>query len=544
MGSALLKLRLWWETADRPTKTVTLVGGALLFALLALVYYFSTTPDMRQLFPPLDPAEQGRVIQKLQELKIPYRQDPDGSIFVPGNKVAEVRARLAQQGLPSSSALGNLRLDSASFTDSASLQDQKFRVALEEELQKSLMLMAPIANAKVHIAPGDDSPFISSKREPSASVVLQLRGGYSAREEIGQAVVATLVGAVAGLKPQNIFVSESSGQVLWDGGSQTDGGIGPGLKKRQAEAEESARLERRIESALIPILGPNKAIVSAEVEINFDREDVITETEIPSKQPIAKEVVSEGYGPGVGTVAGEGAPGTITSPTTPNAERAYANRAERANYATTREKSEKTKATGTVTARRVSILLDQSVQDRADEVETFVANLIGANTDPEKFRVAVSVVPFDKTLSEQAQKELASARSAQMKQQIFSLLPIIALIIVGFLVVKALAKAATHNTNITITTGALSPATSPSLSASQPHYSAPSPSLPSPQSSEEELSDTARKRAEAIKRAMWKDVEDIPEKFDRELAQILKMADTRPESVALLIKSWLLEETL
>ncbi|MCL6623386.1 MAG: flagellar M-ring protein FliF [Fimbriimonadales bacterium] len=545
MGNALLKLRLWWETADRATKTVTLVGGTLLAALLAVVYYFSTTPDMRQLFPPLDPAEQGRVIQKLQELKVPYRQDPDGSLFVPGNKVAEIRARLAQQGLPASGALGNLRLDHASFTDSASLQDQKFRVALEEELQKSLMMMAPIANAKVHIAPGDDSPFISSKREPSASVVLQIRPGSSAREEVGQAVVATLVGAVAGLKPQNIFVSDNNGQVLWDGSSQTDGGIGPGLKKRQAEVEEAARLERRIESALLQILGPNKAIVSAEVEINFDREDVITETEIPSKQPIAREVVSEGYGPGVSTLSGEGAPGTVTTPTSSNTERAYANRAERANYATTRERSEKTKATGTVTARRVSILLDKTVEDRAREVETFVANLIGANTNPERFQVAVSVIPFDQTLSEQAQKELAAARSAQMKQQIFSLLPIIALIIVGFLVVKALAKAASQNTNITITTKAFAPSTAASLAPPQggsPHVPAPLPA--SAQTSEEELSDTARKRVEAIKRAMWKDVEDIPEKFDRELAQILKMADTRPEAVALLIKSWLLEETL
>ncbi|MEM4408046.1 MAG: flagellar basal-body MS-ring/collar protein FliF, partial [Candidatus Caldarchaeum sp.] len=447
----MLKLRLWWETADRTTKTVTLVGGALLVALLSAIYYFSVSPDMRQLFPPLDSAEQGRVIQKLQELKIPYRQDPDGSIFVPGNKVAEVRARLAQQGLPASGALGNLRLDNASFTDSASLQDQKFRVALEEELQKSLMMMAPISNAKVHIAPGDDSPFISSKREPSASVVLQLRPGMSAKEDIGQAVVATLVGAVAGLKPQNIFVTDSNGQVLWDGSSQTDGGIGPGIKKRQVEAEEAERLERRIESALTQILGPNKAIVSAEVEINFDREDVVTETEIPSKQPIAKEIISEGYGPGVGTITSEGAPGTVSNPPPSNAERAYANRAERANYATTREKSEKTKATGTVTARRVSILLDKTVEDRADEVETFVANLIGATTNPQQFQLAVSVVPFDKTLSEQAQKELAAARSAQMKQQIFSLLPIVALIIVGFLVVKALAKAATQNTNVTIT---------------------------------------------------------------------------------------------
>ncbi len=125
MGGMLLRLRAWWETADRTTKTVTIVGGGLFAALLVIVFYTSSTPNMEVLFPRLEAAEQGRIIQKLQELKVPYQQESDGSILVPAHQVMETRAKLAVDGIPTSGALGNVRLDSMGFTDPAALQDEK-----------------------------------------------------------------------------------------------------------------------------------------------------------------------------------------------------------------------------------------------------------------------------------------------------------------------------------------------------------------------------------------------------------------------------------
>ncbi len=512
---------------------------------------------MRQLFPRLDPTEQGRVIQKLQELKIPYEQDSDGSINVPGHMVAEARARLAQDGIPTTIALGNSRLDRSSITESASLQEEKFRIALEEELQKTLVLLAPISAAKVHIAPGNNSPFIGDDRDPSASVVVQLRAGFSPARSVADAVVTTLGGAVEGLMPENIFVSDSSGAVIWDGKADGDGGVNSGVKKRQAERVEAQLLERRIESAIGRVFGPGKASVSAEVEMNFDKEDVTTTTKTPSKVPIRSDTVTEEMSDGTGiqprgavpplggAPAASGGTASSASGNTYSVSQAYTEFGDG-----TLERVDKSKAPGAVTSSRVSIFLDESLSDHVQNVQTYVSTLIGADADPEKFIVTVSAVAFDTSAADMAKKELAAVNSSQMKQQIISLIPVFALVIVGFLVVRALGKAAAGNTNVMVSAGALpsgggavATLPAPAGSATSAKAAGAAAALPGP-GDEEALSDTARKRADAIKRSMRPDVEDIPEKFDAELEQLLRMADTRPESVGLLIKSWLLEETL
>lgn len=540
----MLKIRTWWETADRTTRTVTLVGGGLFVALLIGVYYFASSPDMRQLFPPLDAAEQGRVVQKLQELKIPYRQEPDGSIFVPSPLIAEARAKLAQDGIPSGSALGYTRLDKMGFTDPQALQDQKLRVALEEELQKSIEMMTPVLAAKVHLAPGSDSPFVSDTTEASASIVVQLAPGVNQPREVANSIVSTVSFAVQGLKKNQISVTDSNGVVLWDG--ESNSGIGSiASDKRQAELAEAERITNAIQQMIDRSVGPGKAVVRAECEMNFDREELVTESTTPSNEPIESTTIRESYG---SHPTGAQPPATPATPAASRSGDGYelsqSNEKRTANYS----KSIKEVAAGNIVSARVSIMLDESASSARQQITEFASNLIGANRDPEKFSVMVTTAPFDNTLAEQAKKDLAAAKSSQMLQQIFSLLPIVVLIVVGFLVIRSISKAAASNTNILVASSSLPASTLRSAYVNAP--SAVSTSLPAPDrqtapsvQTEEELSDTVRRRASAIRSTMRPEVDDIPEKFDVTLEQILRMADTRPESVALLVKSWLLEET-
>lgn len=542
MGGTLLKIRAWWETADKTTKTVSIVGCVLLFALLSAVFYFSKSPDMRQLFPPLEPTEQGRVIQKLQEMKILYRQEADGSIFVPSHLIPEVRAKLAMQGIPSSGTLGKLRLNDMGFTDPAPLQEEKIRIALEEELAKTIMMLAPITAAKVHISPGSDSPFADSKVEPSASVVVGLKPGTSQPRETAEAIVTTLMGAVTGLKRENISVSDSTGVVLFNGKTEVENATGLALRKREAELAEAKRLKNALESMIAQVVGPGKAIVSTSVEMNFDKEEVITRSETPTKSPVSRESVTETYSQGGalnragGPASSYAAPGTASSS---SGQGSYSLKQEVVNNATVQEKSEKMVAPGKIIAARVSIMLDQSVAASARQIEQFAVNLIGADKDPENFKVSVTTSNFDKTAAEKASEELAAAKRAQFFQQALSMIPIIALLIVGFLIVRMIGKVAANNRNMVFSAHPLPDA----CSYNETRYEQPSTKRQLVASSlqDEDLSESAKKRAFAIKQAI-PDVGEIPEKFNENLLRILKTADTRPESVALLIKSWMLEE--
>lgn len=549
MGGSLLKLRAWWETADRTTKTVTMVGGGLLVALLIFVFYLSSSPDMKMLFPALEPTEQGRVVQKLQELKVPYKLETDGSIYVPGAQVSETRARLASAGLPANGSLGWSRLGDMGMTDSASLQAKKMQVAQEEELQKTIMAMAPVAAAKVSIAQGEDSPFADMASEPTASVVVELRSGTTNSRDIAAGIVSAMTGAVEGLKAQNVSVIDNNGIVLFDGKTEGDGGSSMVSKKREAELAEASRLKRDIESMIITVAGPGKAKVSAFVEMNFDREDVTENSETPTK-PISSAKVTETYGSGgpapAGGAASAGAP--ASPPTTAGAANGYSQTQEQVNHGITKGTTVKSVAPGKVVAARISIMLDEGAADKKTQIEAFASNLIGATPDSEAFKVTVATATFDKSVAEAATKQLAAAKSGQMMQQIISLIPVFALLIVGFLVIKAIAKTAGNNRNVMVTAGAIGRgggyASLPAGSTQMQQQNALVAVDASRPASEypDDLGEAARKRVASIKQNR-PDVEEIPEKFDLNLAQLLKMAEQRPESVAMLVKSWLLEET-
>lgn len=542
----MLKLRTWWETADRTTKTVTLVGGGLLVTLLFGIFYLAGKPSMDLLFPRLEPSEQGRVIQKLQERKIPYEQRSDGSIYVASNRLAETRAMLAMEGIPSAASAGMMWLNDLSFTDPQSLQDEKIRLALEASMRETIEYIEPVISAQVHIAPGENSPFVGERSQPSASVMLQLRPGAD-RTAVAEAVVATLTGGVRNLTAQNIQVTDTKGEVLWDGiGEQ--GVTAIASRKRQAELAQAERYKRDLEQMIARVAGPGKAVVSVEVEMNFDRQDVSRTAEKGLPQPISESAIRELMGNNaISAVTERAGGGAASGGAQGGAGREYGSAQETKNYGVEVTQTETSVAPGKVVAARVSITLDESAATARQAIEEHARTLIGATGQDENFQVAVTTAPFDKSAAEEANKAIAAAKSQAMMQQIISLIPVLALVVVGFLVVKAMGKAAKSNADVLLTAAAVSGgrggavvAQPQALTASAEEASTHAAAVAA--KGEPQLSEAAKKRAEDIRRSMAQEVEAIPEKFDRNLAQILLLADERPESVALLVKSWLLEE--
>src|SRR5512135_877994 len=98
MGGLLLRLRTWWETADRTQKTVTLFGGAFLAFLLLGTFYFASKPKLQTAFTGLSMQDMGKVSEEIAKMGIPYEMDSSGGISIPADKVAEVRAKLAVAG--------------------------------------------------------------------------------------------------------------------------------------------------------------------------------------------------------------------------------------------------------------------------------------------------------------------------------------------------------------------------------------------------------------------------------------------------------------
>src|SRR5690606_37391272 len=84
-----------------------LLGFAALIAVLVGVLLWSRAPDYKLLYANLADRDGGAVVQALQQMNVPYKfSEGGGVIYVPSDKVHDVRLRLASQGLPRGGTVG------------------------------------------------------------------------------------------------------------------------------------------------------------------------------------------------------------------------------------------------------------------------------------------------------------------------------------------------------------------------------------------------------------------------------------------------------
>src|SRR6202051_4429132 len=114
--------------------------------------------DFRPLYANLPADDAGEVIAKLKTDGIEYRVD-DSAIRVQSDKVAEVRLRMAAAGLPKTGRIGFELFDKTNFGLTDFAEHVNYRRALEGELERSVMSVSEVEQARVHISLPQDSVF-------------------------------------------------------------------------------------------------------------------------------------------------------------------------------------------------------------------------------------------------------------------------------------------------------------------------------------------------------------------------------------------------
>src|SRR5204863_6849310 len=151
--------------------------GAVLIAVgvgLWLFTKWNRERDFRPLYTNLSAEDAGAVMAKLKEENVEYRVD-DTALRVPSEKVAELRLRMAAEGLPKTGRIGFELFDKSNFGLTEFAEQVNYRRAIEGELERTIMALTEIERAHVHISLPKDSVFLESKQEAKASVVVSLR---------------------------------------------------------------------------------------------------------------------------------------------------------------------------------------------------------------------------------------------------------------------------------------------------------------------------------------------------------------------------------
>ncbi|MBN8919189.1 MAG: flagellar M-ring protein FliF, partial [Rhizobiales bacterium] len=250
--------------------------AAMAAVALALVAFFAflimrvTAPQMTLLFDELAPGDSGAIVKELERQNIAFDLRANGTaILVPQGQVARLRLRLAESGLPKGGGVGYEIFDKSDVLGATSFVQNINRLrALEGELARTIQAIDRVQTARVHLVMPERPLFSREKFDPSASIVLKVRGTLEQQQV--RAIRHLVATAVTGLKPERISIVDETGRLLADGyGGDANGDVGAGGIERQEAFER--RMRDQVESIIASVVGPGRARVQVAAEFDVNR---------------------------------------------------------------------------------------------------------------------------------------------------------------------------------------------------------------------------------------------------------------------------------
>ncbi len=254
------------------------LGAARLMAMVAvttaLIGFFAfvimrvTTPQMTTLFSDLSVEDSSGIIKDLERQAIPYELRNDGAvIMVPKDKVTRLRMKLAEGGLPKGGGVGYEIFDKSDALGTTSfVQNINHLRALEGELARTIRAIDRIQAARVHLVLPERPLFSRETPEPSASIVLRVRGALEPQQV--RAIRHVVASAVNGLKPQRVSIVDEAGQLLADGSADpaNEGATGD---ERRAGFEK--RMRNQVEAIVSSVVGAGRARVQLSADFDYNK---------------------------------------------------------------------------------------------------------------------------------------------------------------------------------------------------------------------------------------------------------------------------------
>ncbi len=253
--------------------------AAMAAVTLALIGFFSfvmvqmTTPQMVPLFTDLSVDDSASIIKDLERQAVPYQIKSDGAIImVPKDKVARLRMKLAESGLPKGGGVGYEIFDKTnSLGTTTFVQNINHLRALEGELARTIRSIDRVQAARVHLVLPERPLFSRDKVDASASIVLKVRGALEPQQV--RAVRHLVASAVNGLKPERVSVIDETGKLLADGATPDNALNGASSDERKLAYEN--RLRSEVETIVSSVVGPGHARVQINADFDVNR---ITQT--------------------------------------------------------------------------------------------------------------------------------------------------------------------------------------------------------------------------------------------------------------------------
>jgi flagellar M-ring protein FliF len=245
------------------------VATAMLLMLAFLVLRSGSSDRMALLYSDVDLREASQIVDLLDKAHIAHDSQGDGTrLMVPASEIPRARMLLAKEGLPTGGSIGYEIFDRGDGLTASQFQQAINQTrAMEGELARSIRMIMGVKAARVHLVLPKREPFARDRQEAQASVVLAMVGAARLDKEGIQSVLNLVSAAVPGLRPQNIGIIDSRGNLLARAGEPVGGSAAAAGEELQHQTEQ--RLSRAVEDMLERTIGAGRVRAETAVDMDF-----------------------------------------------------------------------------------------------------------------------------------------------------------------------------------------------------------------------------------------------------------------------------------
>src|ERR1700678_72324 len=180
--------KLLLALSPRQLATIAIVAIAVVAGVMGFSRW-QRESGLKPLYTGLAPEDASAIVQKLHEGGVDYKILNNGTeLLVPEDKVPELRLEMAGLGLPKTGRIGFEIFDKTNFGMTDFAEHVNYRRALEGELERSVMTVAEIEQARVHISLPQESVFLEARQPAKASVLIRIHPGSTLPESAVPAI--------------------------------------------------------------------------------------------------------------------------------------------------------------------------------------------------------------------------------------------------------------------------------------------------------------------------------------------------------------------
>ena len=397
-------------------RTLAILGVAVLVLGTVALGAWLSRPSFTPLFSGLKDTDANGIVEQLRKDNVPYEIANGGStILVPEGKVYEERLKAAAAGLPSAAATGYSLLDKLAVTSSEFQQSVTYKRALEGELATTIQAMEGVKTAAVRLAIPEKSVFVDKTPDATASVFVETQPGTTLSADKVQAVVHLTSAAIENLKPANVSVVDSRGNVL----SSVGGGASGSSSKEAADYQQ--RTSDAVKAVLDSVVGRGNATVAVAADVTGESAQQRSETftaarDVPALSEASKKEQFTGTGGGAAGVLG---PDNIAVPGATTGNGTFESQNSTRNNAVNKVTEDRVIPQGAVKRQTISVAINQVAAGGVNLNSVRALVTAAAGVDPARGDVVtVEMLPFNTSAADAAAASLDAAKAeAEAVQQ-------------------------------------------------------------------------------------------------------------------------------